>query len=109
MNLIYDDATLTAFRESQAELLALVERLVAKARAQNLWEDLTCIVVAHSQADLDCAPWWGEGEAEIPDWQWTTRHGGWTELLLPVSNSGFAYHALLPADAAMELQETTEF
>ena len=81
---IYDDATLAAFRESQAELLALVERLVAKARAQNLWEDLTCIVV---EPEGDLADLLG---AEPVEWEWRVEHGGWIERGKTVGDSGFA-------------------
>jgi hypothetical protein len=86
--LIYDDATLTAFRESQAELLALVERLVAKARAQNLWEDLTCIAV---QPAGDLADLLG---AEPVEWDWQHSHGTWLESGTTAGTAGFAWIVL---------------
>ena len=84
--LIYDDATLVAFRESHAELLVLVERLVAKARMQNLWEDLTCIVV---EPEGDLADLLGAGPIE---WDWRVEHGDrWLESGKTAGGSGFAW------------------
>jgi hypothetical protein len=84
---IYDDETLTAFRatDPESDLLALVERLVAKARAQNLWDDLTCIVV---QPEGDLSDLLG---AEPVEWDWRIVHGGWIELGKTAGDAGFAW------------------
>jgi hypothetical protein len=84
---IYDDETLAAFRASHPDgaLLALVERLVARARAHNLWEDLTCIVVEPEGNLTDLLG------ADPVEWDWRDVHGPWVELGTTSTDSGFAW------------------
>ncbi|WP_404479320.1 hypothetical protein [Novosphingobium sp. BL-52-GroH] len=86
---IYDNETLAAFRASKPDsaLVALVERLVGRARVHGLWEDLTCIVV-EPEGDLL--------GAEPVEWDWRVEHGDWIELGKTAGNSGFAWIAIVP-------------
>ncbi|WP_374414895.1 hypothetical protein [Novosphingobium colocasiae] len=88
MNLIYDDVTLDQFRATctDPDLLALVERLVAREKARNLWH-LTAIVIGGPYLDL-------LGIDEEPDWAWRHEHGAWIELGLTAGNEGFAWLVL---------------
>lgn len=91
MNIIYDDETLAAFRASEPDnaLLALVERLVARARAHSLWDDLTCILVK-PEGDLL--------RADPVEWDWRVEHGGWIELGKTAGNAGFAWIIVMRGD-----------
>jgi hypothetical protein len=91
--LICDDETLAGFRLSDPDgvLLALVERLVARARAHNLWEDLTAIVVLQ---DADLTPL-ADLLGSVPvDWDWREDDGAWLALGKTAGNSGFAWIVL---------------
>lgn len=92
MNIIYDDATLAAFRESitNPALCWLVEQLFARADAQGL-SDYTCITVLTEDDTLsDLAALLGDDPREII-WTWNTDHGAFIERGLTVGNDGFAH------------------
>lgn len=90
MNLIYDDVTLDHFRAActDLDLLVLVERLVAREKARDLWH-LTAIVIGEPYLEL-------LGLDEEPEWAWRHDLGAWVELGLPAGNEGFAWLVLLP-------------
>lgn len=88
MNLIYDDATLAAFRDSapDAALLELVERLVAQEIARGLWQqELSCLAI---QPEGDLAALLG---AEPEEWDWRVEHEEFVEFGMAAGNSGFAW------------------
>ncbi len=103
MHMIYDDATLAVLGDTTSAQRDLIDRIVADARASDLW-DLTCIVVVE---DHDTAQDWervlgyppstgpldGDGQAY---WAWLEQHGDLTELLVTAGDEGFAWFILIP-------------
>lgn len=95
MHVIYDDATLAAYRASAPDpvMAGHVERLVAQARRQGLW-DRTCVSVLAADEPLDeLAVLLGDGPLAIP-WTWTTDYGPVIELGVTAGNDGFAHIVL---------------
>jgi hypothetical protein len=105
---IYDDSSL---EDALATMLdnttrELVGRIVADARASDLWE-LTCIVIIadHNTAGEfeavlgyppSTGPLGGEGAAPVPYWSWREDHGDTVELLVPAGDEGFCWFLIMP-------------
>ncbi|MXO74812.1 hypothetical protein GRI40_06205 [Altererythrobacter aerius] len=105
---IYDDATLEAALATPLgdTCRNLIGRIVSDARASDLWDQLTCIVLIDPNDDakdlegiLGFDPKEGPlgnavGEL-IPWWDWLEHHPGWFELLT-TTGTDFAYFLLVP-------------
>jgi hypothetical protein len=96
MNIVCDDETLVSYRESAPELtlLALVERLVTRTKAQGLWES-TCIVVGEPSPDLLGF----DPVADPPAWDWRTEHVDHVELGLILD--AFSWVLVVPAGSQL--------
>jgi len=96
---IYDDETLAVFRGSSPGpiLLALVERLVTRTRAQGLWDSI-CIVVGEPTTDLLGF----DPVADPPDWAWRTEHVDHVELGLILD--AFSWVLIVPAGSPLAKQ-----
>lgn len=110
---IFGDETLAAFRAGaqDAALVACVEALVARAKAQNFWHLSAIIIVRpddplNGLADLlgfdpQRGPLAEPGSPFEPWWDWLVHHDTWLELGTTAGDSGFAWHVLVQPDSEL--------
>lgn len=111
MNIVLDDASLAAALATPLGIITrdLVGRIVFDARACDLWDTLTCIVLIAEEDTADdfeavlgyppsTGPLGGEGAAVGPYWAWREDHGrdgDTVELLVPVGDEGFCWFLIM--------------
>ena len=103
---IYDDATLEAALATQLDGTRrdLIERITSDARASDLWDALTGIVLIDDndtaedfEEALGFPPSSGPLGIEGDDyWSWLERHGDRVEMMMTAGDSGFAWFIIMP-------------